>query len=194
MRRIIGITGGIGSGKSFVSRVLAQRCGVPVYDCDSHAKQLMTGNAELRQKLVELIGPEAYGADGTLCRPVVAAYLFADARHAAQVNALVHPAVRADILCWADEQTSDVVAVETAILIESGLDEIVDEILFVEADENTRLARAMQRDAADADKIRARMARQQTAPVRNMATWVVRNEEGETEETIYKQIKDLGIC
>ena len=194
MRRIIGITGGIGSGKSFVSRVLAERLAVPVYDCDSHAKRLMNTNAELRRKLVELIGPEAYDADGTLCRSAVAAYLFAAARHAAQVNALVHPAVRADILRWADGQKADTVAVETAILIESGLDKLVDEVLFVEASEDTRLTRAMQRDAADAGKIRARMARQLTGEARNLATWVVRNEEGETEESIYKQIKDLGIC
>lgn len=194
MRRIIGITGGIGSGKSFVSRVLAQRLAIPVYDCDSHAKRLMNSSADLRQKLVDLIGPEAYDSAGMLCRPVVAAYLFADACHAAQVNALVHPAVRADILRWASEQDCETVAVETAILIESGLDKLVDDVLFVEASEDTRLARAMQRDAADAGKIRARMARQQTAAARSMATWVVKNEEGETEESIYKQIKDLGIC
>lgn len=194
MRRIIGITGGIGSGKSFVSHVLAERLGVPVYDCDSHAKRLMNSNAELRRRLEGLIGPEAYGADGMLCRPVVSAYLFADARHAEQVNALVHPAVRADILRWADEQNCETVAVETAILIESGVDKLVDQVLFVEASEATRLARAMRRDAADAGKIRARMALQSVAPARKLATWVVRNEEGETEETIYKQIKDLGIC
>lgn len=194
MKRIIGITGGIGSGKSFVSRVFAGRLGVPVYDCDGRARRLMNSDAELRRKLVDLIGPGAYGPDGMLCRPVVAAYLFADVGHAAQVNALVHPAVRADILRWAAGQQTDVVAVETAILIESGLDKMVDEVLFVEASEDTRLARAMRRDAADAGKIRARMALQQTAPARRLATWVVRNEDGETEESIYKQIKDLGIC
>lgn len=194
MRRIIAITGGIGSGKSFVSHVLSRRCGIPVYDCDSHAKQLMNSNADLRQKLVDLIGPEAYGSDGVLCRPVVAAYLFADARHAERVNALVHPAVRADILRWASEQDCQTVAVETAILVESGLDRLVDAVLFVDAEEDTRLARAMQRDAADAGKIRARMAQQQTEAARKLATWVVRNEQGETEESIYKQIKDLGIC
>lgn len=194
MKRIIGITGGIGSGKSFVSHVLSQHCHIPVYDCDSHAKRLMNNSAELRRQLIELIGPEAYGADGLLCRPVVASYLFADARHAACVNSLVHPAVCADILRWAEEQESGVVAVESAILIESGVDKLVDDILFVEAAEITRLERAMQRDAADADKIRARMLQQKTEIARQRATWIVKNEKGETEESIYKQIKDLGIC
>lgn len=194
MRRIIGITGGIGSGKSFVSRVFSQRFCVPVYDCDSHAKRLMNNSVELRRQLIELIGPETYGADGLLCRPVVAAYLFTDARHASRVNALVHPAVRADFLRWVEEQEFETLGVESAILIESGVDKLVDDILFVEAAESTRLERAMQRDAADADKIRERMQQQQIALARQRATWVVRNEKGETEDSIFKQIKQLGIC
>lgn len=88
----LGITGGIGSGKSFVSRRLAAM-GVPVYDTDSRARQLMTERAALRDSLTALVGEGVYLPDGQLDRPFLAAYLFADPTHTAAVNARVHPCV-----------------------------------------------------------------------------------------------------
>ena len=95
----IGITGGIGSGKSYVSRLLQER-GVPVYDTDSEAKRLMQADVDIRQGLTGLLGETAYQADGTLNKPLVAGYLFAGPRHAARINAIVHPRVKADFLRW----------------------------------------------------------------------------------------------
>ncbi len=192
--RRIGITGGIGSGKSFVAHVLQLRMGVPVYDCDSRAKQLMTADPSLRRALTLLLGQDAYDSEGRLNRRVVADFLFADADNAARVNALVHPVVRADFDKWADMQSASVVAVESAILVESGLDRMVDGILFVDASEPTRLIRAMKRDGATARRIQARMEMQQTAEARRRATWIVTNETKDTEESIYKQIKEKNVC
>ncbi len=154
----------------------------------------MVEDSALRESLVKLIGTQAYEADGSLNRQAVAAYLFADSRHAANVNALVHPVVCRDFENWASAQQTVLVAVESAILLESGLGDLVDGILLVEADESIRLERAMQRDHADAAKIRARMAQQCVEAARNRASWIVQNNREDTEESIYKQIKELGIC
>ncbi len=194
MTHRIGITGGIGSGKSFVSRILEQKCDIPVYDCDAQAKRLMTCDAALMDGIRQLVGDCAYDEQGQLNRPAVAAYLFASPQHAASINALVHPAVCRDFQRWAQEQKSPVVAVESAILVESGLQQLVDAILLVDAGEQTRLERAMQRDTASPEQIRARMAQQHVPQMREAATWVIQNENNTTEEQIYKQIKELGIC
>ncbi len=190
----IGITGGIGSGKSFVSRILEQQCGIPVYDCDSKAKHLMMHDAMLMDGIRHLVGDCAYDAQGHLNRPAIAAYLFASSQHAANINALVHPAVCRDFLRWSEEQTASIVAVESAILLESGLRDLVDDILLVDASEQTRLERAIQRDGATPEQIRARMAQQNVPQMRNAATWIIQNEANTTKEQIYKQIKELGIC
>ncbi len=194
MNRRIGITGGIGSGKSFVCRCLEQQCGIPVYDCDARAKRLMTHDAALMESIRQLVGDCAYDEQGQLNRPVVAAYLFACPQHAASINALVHPVVCRDFLRWAQEQTTSVVVVESAILLESGLKQLVDDILLVDASQQTRLERAMQRDGAQPEQIRARMAQQNVPQMRSAATWIIQNEKNTTEEQIYKQLKELGIC
>lgn len=155
----VGITGGIGSGKSYVARRLYAR-GVPVYDTDASAKRLMASHPDIRRRLVQLVGEAVYGADGQLDRPLLAAYLFASADHAAAVNAIVHPVVRNDFRQWCALQTAPVVAMECAILYESGFDAEVDEVVAVCAPVEVRLRRAMERDGADEEKVRARMAAQ----------------------------------
>ena len=156
----IGITGGIGSGKSYVARLLTQHFGIPVYDCDRRAKSLMTSSVDIRCELVTLVGAAAYLPDGQLNKPELSRYLFADSQHAASVNAIVHPAVKADFLTWASRQTTPHVAMESAILLEAGFSDVVDCILTVEAPVELRLQRAMQRDGATEQQVRQRMARQ----------------------------------
>lgn len=155
----LGITGGIGSGKSFVSRRLAAM-GVPVYDTDSRARQLMTESAALRDSLTALVGEGVYLPDGQLDRPFLAAYLFADPTHTAAVNARVHPCVRDDFRQWCRRQTAPVVAMECAILFESGFDTEVDRVLMVSAPWELRLRRAVERDRTTEEKVRMRMAAQ----------------------------------
>ena len=157
----IGITGGIGSGKSYVSRLLTEHYGIPVYNTDSEAKRLMLSDEGIRRRLTALLGKEVYKSDGTLNKPLLANYLFADSCHAGQINAIVHPQVKADFLKWADRQTGcEVVALESAILFESGFDNIVDKVVMVYAPVELRIRRVMLRDSTTEEKIRQRIVAQ----------------------------------
>ena len=158
----IGVTGGIGSGKSYVCRLLAQRWQLPVYDCDSAAKMLMVSSPRIRQQLQELVGDDVYDAGGQLNKGVMSRYLFTDAAHVKAVNAIVHPAVKDDFEQWASRQTGDVV-MESAILVEAGFAKAVDCLVVVEAPLALRIQRAMARDGATEEQVRARVRHQMTA-------------------------------
>ena len=152
----VGITGGIGSGKTFVCQHIAGR-GYPVYNCDEAAKRLMRESREIRRKLIGLIGADAYDGKGNLNKKAVAQYLFANRENAAHVNAIVHPAVREDFRRWAESQSASFCFMESAILFESGFQTEVDKTVLVYADETTRLQRAMHRDTSTEQQIRERM-------------------------------------
>ena len=158
----IGVTGGIGSGKSYVCCLLAQRWQLPVYDCDSAAKMLMVSSPHIRQQLQELVGDDVYDAGGQLNKGVMSRYLFADAAHVKAVNAIVHPAVKDNFELWASQQTGDVV-MESAILVEAGFAKAVDCLVVVEAPLALRIQRAMARDGATEEQVRARVRHQMTA-------------------------------
>lgn len=158
----IGVTGGIGSGKSYVCRLLAQRWQLPVYDCDSAAKMLMVSSPHIRQQLQELVGDDVYDASGQLNKGVMSRYLFTDAAHVKAVNVIVHPAVKDDFELWASQQTGDVV-MESAILVEAGFAKAVDCLVVVEAPLALRIQRAMARDGATEEQVRARVRHQMTA-------------------------------
>ena len=155
----VGVTGGIGSGKSTVCRLFAER-GVPVYDSDSEAKRLMGEDPSLRAALVEAFGDETF-RDGVLNRRYLAATVFGDRRALARLEALVHPCVKRDFERWAAERTAEpYVVLECAILYESGMDAAVDRVVAVVAPEELRLVRVNARDGASAAEIRRRMAAQ----------------------------------
>lgn len=155
----IAIIGGIGSGKSVVSR-LFRLMNIPVYDCDSEAKRLMNTSAALRSELTKAIDERVYQADGVIDRAYLASFMFGNAQHVALVNSIVHPAVRADFKQWAANTQASIVAVETAILFESGLDADVDSIVLVSAPIETRISRAILRDHSNEQAIRQRMKSQ----------------------------------
>lgn len=155
----IAITGGIGSGKSYVSRLL-EEMGIPVYNADNEAKRLTVSDAGIRRELTALLGEEVY-QDGELNKPLLAAYLFSDPAHAVRVNAIIHPRVRADFLAWASQRKHcEIVGLECAILYEAGFEDTVDAVVMVYAPEGLRVQRAMQRDGATESQVRARMAAQ----------------------------------
>lgn len=154
----IGITGGIGSGKTYVCQLLKQR-GIPVYNCDEEAKRLMTESPVIRRKLCGILGDKAY-LDNALNKTLIAQYIFTDNNHAARINAIVHPVVRQDFLRWAALQNSPIVAQECALLFESGFQDTVDATIEVFAPLSLRLQRATQRDHATTEQILARMAQQ----------------------------------
>ncbi|MBQ5836650.1 MAG: dephospho-CoA kinase [Alistipes sp.] len=154
----VAVCGGIGSGKSTICRMFAER-GAALYDSDSHAKALMTESAELREALVAEFGEECY-ADGVLNRQYLASKVFGSAEQLLKLNAIVHPAVKADFLRWAEEQEGDYCILESAILFESGFDAVVDKTVAVLAPLPLRIERAMQRDGATREQIEARVKAQ----------------------------------
>lgn len=154
----VGITGGIGSGKSTVCRLFAQR-GVAVYDSDAAAKRLMSGDDGLRRRITARFGDDAY-CDGALNRAYLARRVFSDAQALADLNAIVHPAVMADFEAWAGRQRGDYVVLESAILFESGLEHAVDRTVAVLAPLELRIERTVLRDGCDVSEVRRRIAAQ----------------------------------
>lgn len=155
----VAITGGIGSGKSYVSAMLEGK-GIPVYNADTEAKRLTTSNTEIRNKLIALLGEEIY-INGELNKPMLASYLFASAENAVRVNGIIHPVVKEDFKCWqACHADKEITAFESAILYEAGFEDSVDAVLMVFAPRELRLERAMNRDKATREQIEARMAAQ----------------------------------
>ena len=155
----LAITGGIGSGKSVVARMLGIM-GVPVYDCDSRAKALMVSNTHIVKELKRMFGPECYDASGALDRAYLASRIFIDSDNVKRVNALVHPVVKADFQHWASIQSCDVVAVETALLYESGIIDVVDRTLIVWCDKETAILRTMARSGMSRQQVLNRMQKQ----------------------------------
>lgn len=158
----LGITGGIGSGKSLISRLLRLLYGIPVYDCDTAAKTLYDTDADLRDDLIGLLGKALYDTpQGTLNRPLLADIIFNNKEKLTAVESLVHPRVLKDFIRWRADSAAQVVAVESAILLKSVVADSCDAVLFVEADKAERLLLTKQRDHATDQQVAGRMAQQQ---------------------------------
>lgn len=156
----VGVTGGIGSGKSTACRFFAA-CGAPVYDSDSRAKRLMEEDGTLRRALCRRFGAEVYSAEGRLDRRRLAARVFSDPEELAALNALVHPAVMRDFERWCGEHSDrDYVVLESAILFDAGLEGYVDRTVAITAPLEERVARTCRRDGAAEEEVRRRIAAQ----------------------------------
>lgn len=154
----VGITGGIGSGKSTVCRMLAER-GVALYDADSRAKALMSTSEALRRALIDNFGAETFTAEG-LNRAYLAGRVFNDAEQLRLLNSIVHPAVIEDFEAWAEAQEGNYVVFESAILFEAGLEDRVDVAVAVMAPEALRVERVMARDGHSREQVLARIKNQ----------------------------------
>lgn len=192
---IIGITGGIGSGKSVIAKQLREM-GYAVYDTDSEAKRLIVEDAAVRKQMIQLFGSDVY-KDGIYQTAFVAQRVFTDKSLLAQLNAIVHPAVRADILRWATMQDSPsfrkglgvgLCFVECAILYQAGFDSLCDKVVAVTAPEDIRLERVIARDHSTMDKVRARMRAQSTEQDLLRADIVVNNDGQTPISTLCEQI------
>ena len=189
--KTLGITGGIGSGKSYVSAILQKEFGIPVYDCDKEAKRLTATDKEIRQQLIELVGAEVFKGE-SLNKTLLADYLFSDVENASKVNAIIHPAVLKDFKFWSSKrQNHELVALESAILFESGFNAFVDKILFVDAPEDVRLQRAMRRDGASEEQIKARMKMQQPELHRLQSDFVIDNSSSDDTRLLVQLRKCL---
>ena len=157
---VVGLTGGIGSGKSTIARQL-RMMGYMVYDSDSQAKRIIVENLSVRKQLIQLFGEEVF-IDGVYQTNIVAQQVFADKCLLEKLNAIVHPAVRADIEKQkASMGVGELLFVECAILYSSGIHALCEKVVLVTAPEEIRLQRTIQRDHSTIDKVRARMRAQE---------------------------------
>ena len=156
----VGLTGGIGSGKTTVARIL-ELFGVPVYNADERGRWLSDNDPEVILKTKALFGPDAYLENGSLNRSYIAGKVFTDKLLLERLNGIVHPAVRSDYRKWAEGHAgAPYTVMESAILLESGFDRETDKVVAVIAPEELRIARTVRRDGSDEAAVRARIAAQ----------------------------------
>lgn len=158
---IVGLTGGIGSGKSTVAKMF-RKLGVPVYDSDHEAKVLMVTSPKVRDGLIKLFGEEVYDDGGNLNRKFIADKVFKDAALLQKLNAIVHPAVREHFLEWAAGQSTPYVIQETALIFENNAQDKYDQTILVTAPMEARAHRVMARDGVDREAVLDRMRNQMT--------------------------------
>ena len=155
----IGLTGGIGSGKSTIAKII-EILGYPVYISDLRAAWLMNWDLEVREALTSYSGDEIYLPGGRLNRQRLASIIFNDKNAITEVNRIVHPAVTQDFLEWCREQKKDILFFESAILFESKLEGLFDYIISISADMETRIKRVVERDATKREKVIERINNQ----------------------------------
>ena len=155
---IVGLTGGIGSGKSTVAKMFVE-LGIPVYDSDMEAKELMVCSSEVKNAITELLGEEAYDNQG-LNRPYIADKVFKDPELLEKLNAIVHPAVRKHFLDWVERQDSPYVIQETALIFENDAQDKYDYTILVTAPVETRIQRVIDRDNVEGQAVVDRMKNQ----------------------------------
>jgi len=155
----VGLTGGIGSGKSFVAAVF-ELLGIPVYYADARAKDLMYRNKELKSSVKQLLGEKAYHKNGRPNRGYIASKIFNDRKLLKQMNALVHPTVRQDFEIWANNQDALYVLEESALLFEIKGQKYFEDVILVVADEEIRINRVLKRDKTNKKAVLSRIKQQ----------------------------------
>jgi len=186
MKRI-GITGGIGSGKSFVATII-ERMGYPVYYSDVHSKELTNAHPGIRQGLIDLVGENVYFG-GELDKKVLASAIFSNDELRLKVNQLIHPIVRQDFEDWAKAQTSDLIFNEAAILFETGAYRNFDATILIYAPEELRLKRVLNRDIITKEEVIARMKNQMSDEEKlKMTPYSILNDG---EIALLKQIEEV---
>lgn len=185
------ITGGIGSGKSYVCRILESR-GICVYDCDAAAKRLMRTSEKLHQELRQLVGQDVYTSDGQLQKSVLADFLLASEANKLALNDVIHPAVAEDFL------SSGMTWLESAILFESGFDRRIrfDRIVCVSAPRDVRIQRIMRRDNITAEKaaewIDTQMAQEDVE--RRSHFVIVNDSKSDIEQQVDNMLSQIICC
>lgn len=192
--KIVGLTGGIGSGKSVILEVFSSY-GVPCYQADNRAKELMQKSPELIRQIKVLFGEDIY-QDKKLNRSKLADIVFGDKKKLKSLNALVHPLVNKDFQFFLNQQNTAYVIKEAAILFETGVAKDCDETILVTAPEKLRIQRVMKRDKINAEHIKSRMSHQWSDEKKiPLANYVINNIDWDKTfkkiEEIHKKIIDL---
>ncbi|KXK38442.1 MAG: dephospho-CoA kinase [Saprospiraceae bacterium] len=179
----IGLTGGIGSGKTTVSRIFSAM-GIPVYDADTAAKNIMIKDKHVKKQMKELLGDEAFYSNGKPNRDYISSIIFSNKEKLQQLNGIIHPAVINDSLRWTEMHQHDhqvpYVIKEAALMVESGSFKILDDIIVVTCPENIRISRVMQRDRQTYDQVKRKIDNQMPEEEKvKYAKYVIVN-DGET--------------
>lgn len=192
----IGLTGGIGAGKSLVARIL-KIMGYPVYVSDREASRLMDTHPNIRQDIINRFGESVYTKDGLINKPVLADIIFKDSQALADMNKIVHPRVMEDFRQWSNQQTTPLVFFESAILFEAGLQNFFRHTICVTAPLEVRVQRVIMRDKTQTEKVKERISNQMNETEKcKQADFVIYNDEQhplmeQIEETIIK-LKAIG--
>lgn len=183
----IGITGGMGAGKSVISEMM--RClGIPVYDADIASKKILNSNTKVKTQLIELLGEEIF-SNGQLNRPLMAQLIFNNNELLLKTNAIIHPAVFEDFIAWSETQNKEVVACETAILFESGMVSYFDSILMVSAPLEIRIERCIKRNKFTREQVLERIAKQMDESKKiELSDFVIDNDN---RKALYPQLKNF---
>jgi len=175
--KVIGLTGGIGSGKSVVARIFGCM-GIPVFDADKHANALYETDPELLREVATRFGSHMLTAEGKLNRQALASVVFSDEQALLALNALVHPRVGRQFLEWKEHQSGQVVIREAAILFESGSNTDCDAVILVSAPTQMRIERVILRNGLKESEVRARISRQwPEEKLRPLADFEIINDE-----------------
>jgi len=186
MKRI-GITGGIGSGKSFVANII-EKMGYPVYYSDVRSKELTNAHPVIRQGLIDLVGEKVY-FEGELDKKILASAIFSNDEMRLKVNQLIHPIVRQDFEDWAKAQTSDLIFNEAAILFETEAYRNFDATILIYAPIELRLKRVLKRDIITREEVLARIKNQMNDEEKlKMSPYSILNDG---ESPLLKQIEEI---
>lgn len=173
------MTGGIGSGKSTVCRVFSI-LGIPVFEADKVAKELINTDREIHRQLIDLFGTAVYLSDQTIDRKYLASIVFNNPSLLAQLNNIVHPVVRKTFFDWCEKQQSPYIIHEAAILFESGFYKMMDKTITVTTNENERIQRVVKRDGITPEMVKERMRNQWNDQQRKeLADFVIGNNDNE---------------
>jgi len=173
--KIFGLTGGIGSGKSTVAKIF-EVMNVPVYYSDDRAKQLYF-LPQIKQKVIELLGENAYLLNGQLNKKFISETIFNDSELLQKINKIIHPAVDEDFIQWKQKQKSFFVLKEAAILFETGIYKKLDATIVVVCPENLKIARVCKREGISAEEVKNRMGKQFSDDKKiSMANWIIKND------------------
>jgi len=185
---IVGITGGIGSGKSTLSRLLRAE-GYSVYDTDLEARRLQNEHSVMRRKLKDLFGKEIYDDQG-LNRPALGKIVFGKPELLAKLSAVVHPFVRDDFENWVTNRyPKKILFIESAILYESSFDKLVDKVILITASEDIRVERVVKRDGISHEHVKARMSHQISEEKKlQLADFIIHSDDNEPLEPKMKKI------
>ncbi len=184
----VGLTGGIGSGKTTVAKIF-EEIGIPVYYADSKAKTLMQTDKNIREKIIKHFGKDSFIKD-KLNNKYLANIVFKDKKQLKILEKIVHPVVINDFLKWAKKQTSPYVIVENAIMVKTGMDKYLDYIIYVDAPINERIKRVIERDEISENDVKLRINQQNKEnKLLNKAYFLINNNNN--KDLLVKEVKNI---